>query len=286
MPFPLKRFGQHFLPDPAINRSIVASAGIVPGDVVLEIGPGTGSLTRELLAAGADVLAVEIDRRFADLLRKTLPGGRLEILCADALAGKRRLAPAMVEALSEAVRKSGKPGFKWVSNLPYNVATPLIVNILSLRSPRLLRAVVTVQWEVGKRLVARPGDPAYGPAGIQVQLRADVGILRRISAGAFRPRPKVDGAVVMLKPKDGIAPAEEEGFSAFIGSLFAHRRKTLKSSLALTPHGSSGPALLRSMGIAETLRPGCLSPAQLLDLYRRLRDSAGTSLCPDTADTR
>ncbi len=276
-PVPLKRFGQHFLQDPAINRFLVAAADIAQGDVVLEIGPGTGALTKELLAAGATVLAVEIDRRLADPLREAFAGERLDVLCADALAGKRKLAPAMIEALSATVLQSGRSGFKWVSNLPYNVATPLIVNMLSLQSPRLLRAVVTVQWEVGRRLVANPGERSYGPIGIQVQLRAEAGILRRISAGSFLPRPKVDGAAVILKPKDNLVPFDEEGFAKFLNSLFAHRRKTLKRCMAMI-WGDAGMDTLRSMGLDESLRPERLSPSQLIELYKKI-SSVSATLC-------
>ena len=280
---PKKRFGQHFMLDRGINRQLIAAAGIVPGDTVLEIGSGTGSLTGEILAAGASVVAVEIDRGLAALLSDAIRSDRLRILSIDALDGKHRLAQPLVDALSTEAQRSGKAEFKWVSNLPFNVATPLMVNVLSLAFPRLVKAAVTVQWEVAERLTAAPGKSAYGPATVQVRLRADVEIIRRIRPGSFWPRPKVDSAAVVLTPLPPSNIPPPAVLSRFLNAIFAHRRKTLKACLARVCGDSFDPNLLKMLDLKEDIRPECLEPRMLLKLYLELERSGATKYASETS---
>jgi 16S rRNA (adenine1518-N6/adenine1519-N6)-dimethyltransferase len=189
---PKKRFGQNFLHDHNQLRKLIDAADLAPGDVVLEIGPGTGTLTETLLDAGAQVIAVEIDRDLAALLRETL-GERITLIEADALDKGRTLNPLIVEAIG------GRP-FKLVANLPYNAASPLITALL-LDHPQCTRQSITIQREVADRLVANPHTKAYGPLGIIVQALAHVERIGVVPASCFWPRPQVVSAMVRITPR-------------------------------------------------------------------------------------
>jgi 16S rRNA (adenine1518-N6/adenine1519-N6)-dimethyltransferase len=215
-----KRLGQHFLVDPAILRRIAAAAEPLEGVTVLEVGPGPGGLTRALLATAAErVVAVEADPRCVAALGELVAGagGRLEVVAGDALRlDRRELAP---------------PPAAVVANLPYNIATELIVRWL--RAPAgLVRLVVLVQREVALRLAATPGGGAYGRLSVLAQWAARVEGLFDLPPGAFRPPPKVHSRVVRLTPyaRPPIA-ARLETLERVTAAAFGQRRKMLRSSL-------------------------------------------------------
>ncbi len=257
-----KRLGQHFLVDPAILARIAAAAAPLAGLTVLEVGPGPGGLTRALLASDADrVVAIEADRRcvaaLAELARAS--DGRLEVVAGDALAHDRRaLAPGPAAI---------------VANLPYNIATELIVRWL--RAPAgLVRVVVLVQREVADRLAAAPGSGAYGRLSVLAQWAARVEALFALPPGAFRPPPKVRSKVVRLTPyAEPPIPARLAALERVTAAAFGQRRKMLRSSLARL--GRDPAELCAAAGLDPTRRAETLSVAEFAALANALDASPG-----------
>ncbi len=237
----LKRsLGQHLVVDPNTLERIARLARVGPGDHVLEIGPGAGSLTLALVATGARVVAVEIDRRLAALARAVV-GERARIVEGDALE------------LDFAELLSGAAPWTLVANLPYNVAATIVLRLLEL-APQVRRMLVMVQREVGERLAAQPGTKAYGAVTVRVAYFATARLAGRVSAEVFHPRPNVDSALVDLVRRD--LPAVEEALASYpeivelVRAGFAGRRKMLRRSLAaLVP-----PEAYRAAGIDPTSR--------------------------------
>ena len=256
---PRHRFGQNFMIDQNLVR-IVADAGrIEPGDLVIEVGPGTGTLTEELLARvapGGRVVAVEIDRDLAGLLRTRFAGrDDFTLIEGDALAGKHHLNPELLSMVE------GNRGVKLVANLPYNIASPLVIELL-MADVGLL--AFTVQKEVADRLRAPAGSDDYGPLSVMAQLLAQVQVLRTLPPQAFWPAPKIESALVCLTREDRLGPAANS-FSVFVHQLFSFRRKTLRKALAQA--GYDAQALLAFTGFDGQLRPEAFTPEQLLLLY-------------------
>jgi 16S rRNA (adenine1518-N6/adenine1519-N6)-dimethyltransferase len=216
---PKRSLGQHFLLDPNLGRAIAADSGAGPGDRVVEIGAGLGSLTRALAETGAEVLAIELDRALIPALEESVSGlDGVQVLNADAMAFE------WLEALGD---------HEWIlaGNLPYNVATPLVLETLA-RAPRIRRLVVMVQREVGERLAAGPGDEGYGAPSVRVAYRARASILRRVPAAVFWPRPKVASLVVALDRRERPPVAVEEArLWRVVDAGFAERRKTMRNAL-------------------------------------------------------
>ena len=252
---PKHRLGQNFLHDANHMDRILAAASLEPGDRVLEVGPGTGALTDRLLDAGAEVVAVELDSDLIPLLTERYAAqdpGRFRLLHRDVLAGKHTIAPEVLAAV-------GDGPFKLIANLPYQIASPLLVN-LCLHVPNMTRAVVMVQREVADRLAATPADgKAYGPLSAVVQNACRVETVSRLSAGCFWPAPKIGSAVSLLtrRPEPRFEPAED--FAAFVHRLFAARRKQLGGIL--------GPDTAWPAGVDRTLRPENLTLDQIGALF-------------------
>lgn len=290
---PRHRFGQNFLIDLNIMRKLPALAGVSPADVVLEVGPGTGSLTEMLLESGARVIAAEIDTGLAALLRERL-GAHPRFLLAegDALAGKHELSPAIVAALRAAPPEAGGAR-KLVANLPYQIATPLMLELLLLAhsaAPLVIeRQVCTIQKEVAQRLTAAARDEPYGPISVVAQTLARVKLEVTIPPAAFWPRPDVDSAIVSLLTRSAEelrpllqsdsestgatdAPSCPAGeFAQFVRLHFQQRRKTLRASSRNTPDAERLPAACRLLGLSEQSRPEELTPAQWQALFRQCR---------------
>ena len=262
---PRQRFGQNFMIDQNLVR-LVADAGIVaPADVVIEVGPGTGTLTEELLSRGGEVVAVEIDRDLAAALRDRFGSNdRFHLIEGDALAGKHGINEELKGRLA-AVSQAARPR-KLVANLPYNIASPLVIDLL-IEGIDLL--AFTVQKEVADRLRARAGSDAYGPLSAMAQLLSRVELLRTLPPQAFWPPPKIDSALVRLTRDDRLGPAARD-FSRFVHQLFSFRRKTLRRALAQA--GYDGAArVLAAQQIDPQHRPEVLTPEQLLALFRALK---------------
>ncbi|MHC4235389.1 MAG: 16S rRNA (adenine(1518)-N(6)/adenine(1519)-N(6))-dimethyltransferase RsmA, partial [Planctomycetota bacterium] len=231
---PQKRLGQHFLIDGNLMRRLAAAAEIGSGDAVLEVGAGTGGLTDLLAATAGRVLAVELDRALARFLRKRFSDRPdVRIIATDVLANKNRIAPQVADALSELSNMtSGRLAL--VANLPYNVATPLVANLLQ-ELPAVTRMCFTVQRDVAERIQAAPRSKAYGPLSIALQAVARIRRIARVPASAFWPAPKVDSTMLRLdvEPRPPLDDAELLGrFIRFVRRAFFHRRKTLKFNLS------------------------------------------------------
>jgi 16S rRNA (adenine1518-N6/adenine1519-N6)-dimethyltransferase len=248
---PRKRLGQHFLVDENILRVIERLASLGSGDVVLEIGPGRGVLTRFLADRVAYVHAVELDRRLEPELRG-IP--RTELHWGDALAFD-------LAAFEPAAGKL-------VSNLPYNVATPIVVESLD-RLPAVGSWCVMVQREVADRFFAAPGTKAYGAVSVLLQLASERTGFHPVSREVFRPRPNVDSALVAFRR---VVPGIDPAVKRVVEAAFAHRRKTLANSLALV-------GLARAATVAEALaaidrnpaaRAEALAPADFVALAATL----------------
>jgi 16S rRNA (adenine1518-N6/adenine1519-N6)-dimethyltransferase len=244
---PRKELGQHFLVDENILRVIGRLAALDDADVVLEIGPGRGALTRFLADRVALVHAVELDRRL-ELALRDIP--RAEIHWGDALD----LDPVTLDP----------PPAKLVSNLPYNVATPIVVESLD-RLPSVVSWCVMVQREVADRFFAAPGTKAYGAVSVLVQLAAERTGFHPVSREVFRPRPNVDSALVAFRRT---APGVRPEVKRVVEAAFAHRRKTLANSLALAGVASreATAAALVGLGRDPASRAEALVPAELVAL--------------------
>jgi 16S rRNA (adenine1518-N6/adenine1519-N6)-dimethyltransferase len=223
-----RALGQHLLIDRNIVTKIVAAAALTTADWVLEIGPGIGTLTRELAGAAGRVTAVELDARLLPVLAETLADRpNVEVVHADFL--RLPLAQFFGERAGERLGKV-------VANLPYYITSPVITALLEQRRS-LERIVVMVQKEVAERLAAPPGTEGYGSLSVFVQWHAAVETVARVSRHVFRPEPRVDSAVVRLLPrKEPPVPIRDEGrFFDVVHAAFQKRRKTLANALSTFP---------------------------------------------------
>ncbi len=251
--------GQHFLLDLNITAKIARAAGDLARGTTIEVGPGPGGLTRALLAAGARVLAVEVDRRCLPALDEIAAAypGRLAIVEGDALK---------LDPLAECAARALPAPFRVVANLPYNVATPLLLGWLA-DIARYESLTLMFQKEVAERLVAKPRSKAYGRLAIAAQWRCTIDLLFTLPPGAFVPPPKVESAVVRLVPRAApLAPADPALLERVTAAAFGQRRKMLRQ--ALKPLG--GEALCRAAGIAPTARAEELAVEQFAALARAL----------------
>jgi len=269
---PRKRLGQSFLIDGNLLSMVADLADLTGDEVVLEPGPGTGTLTEELLGRTRSVVAVEIDLGLCELLRKRLGGHEnFTLICGDVLAGKHAISPAVLEALG--------PGTHLVSNLPYAIATPLIAECLlvSWRATRgegasgcgFERLTFTVQREVADRLSASPGSASYGPVSVLVALLGVVRPGRAVPASAFWPRPKVASRIVRIDFAAARAGelADAETLQWLLSLLFGQRRKQVGSLIRRPAGGFSADALraaLSAAAVDPTVRAEQVPPQKYL----------------------
>jgi 16S rRNA (adenine1518-N6/adenine1519-N6)-dimethyltransferase len=248
---PTKSLGQNFVIDGGTVERIVRTAALRPDDVVLEIGPGLGSLTLALLPGVRRVVAVEIDQRLAGLLPETvaarLPSvaNRLRVIHRD----------AMVLDATEIGHATAEPPTAIVANLPYNVAVPVLLTLLA-RLPSVRRVLVMVQLEVAERLAAKPAEDAYGVPSVKAAWYGDVRLAGTIGRQVFWPAPRVDSGLVALDRREPPeTTASREAVFAVIDAAFGQRRKTLRAALASWA-GSPAAAetALRAAGIDPSAR--------------------------------
>ncbi len=220
---PRQSLGQNFVADPNTVRRIVRLAGVQPGDPVVEIGAGLGSLTLALAEAGARVLAVEIDGDLVPLLREQVEPLGVRVLHADALTLD----------WNAALDEWGVERAALVANLPYNVATPLVCDLLD-HVPRLDRMLVMVQREVGERLAAGPGGAAYGIPSVKVAYWAEARLAGHVPASVFVPQPKVESSLVEIvrRPAPVVPDVDPDVLFALVRAGFGQRRKMLRRALA------------------------------------------------------
>jgi 16S rRNA (adenine1518-N6/adenine1519-N6)-dimethyltransferase len=278
---PRHRLGQNFLIDLNIHKLIVETAAVSPHDVILEVGPGAGALTSLMATLGARILAVELDPEMARLTREAVAGlTNVQVLHADALANKSTLNPAVTERLKALRAVDPSRAFKLVANLPYSVATPIITNLLvhAELSPDLM--VVTIQRELAERMIAAPSTPAYGALTAVLQALAEVSIVRVLPPTVFWPRPKVESAVVAVRPDHKRRVEIDVGrFHEVVRTVFLHRRKSLRHVLfAMRPDRWSKAEVdnwLRSIGLDGQLRAEALSVDQFRLLVHSFEERAG-----------
>ncbi|MGH9067779.1 MAG: ribosomal RNA small subunit methyltransferase A [Acidimicrobiales bacterium] len=301
---PSRALGQNFLVDPNTARRIARLAGVGPADQVVEIGAGLGSLTLALAATGATVTAVEVDRRLVPVLTEVVEGTGVGVVEGDAMtldwdgllggsagaqppasqpvaprpaAGPRLTAcpqPAPAFQPPAGARRTGS--WVLVANLPYNLATPLVVRLLE-EVPALTRMLVMVQAEVGERLAAGAGDAAYGAVSVKVAYWATASLVGRVPPSVFLPRPRVDSALVAIRrrPAPAVDPAAV-GYGRLaevVRAGFAHRRQMLRRCLA----GVVDEAAFVGAGVAPTAR------AEELDVVAWGRLAAWPATLSDSA---
>jgi 16S rRNA (adenine1518-N6/adenine1519-N6)-dimethyltransferase len=263
---PRHRYGQHFLIDLNLMRKLVAAAGVTPADTVLEVGCGTGSLTELLLDAGATVVGVEIDHGLQAMLRDRLGDHpRFTLIQADVLCTKHCVNPLVLEVL-RALPPGPDGGYKLAANLPYQIATPLLVDLL-LVTPTFERLTCTIQREVGERLGAAAGSAAYGPVSVAVQTLAQVSMHSIIPPAAFWPRPKVESVLLTLRPQaDPEFASDPVTFVQFVQRAFQQRRKMLRSVFRAWDEQTAA-AIFHRARINPTSRPEDLSPTDWQTLF-------------------
>lgn len=251
---PRHALGQNFLIDHNLLAKLLNAANLKPGELILEVGPGTGTLTEALLAQGCRVLACEMDTNLASLLadRITSQGHaeRFRLVQGDCLALGKRLNNAVANAI-------GDEPFKLVANLPYNAATPLILTLL-IDHPRCSLIAATIQREVADRLIAKPATPDYGLLSILVQALATPHILAKLDPACFWPRPKVTSAMVVLERRPDPLTRDPRRLAELCHRLFSQRRKQLGTTL--------GRSTTLPPGIRPEQRPEELTPQQVVEL--------------------
>lgn len=240
-----RRLGQNFLADPNLLDAIVREAELDPADVVLEVGGGGGALTERMAPAVACLHVIEVDERLRDELEPLAQAaGNVNLVWGDAMRVElENLAPAPT---------------KMVANLPYSIATPLLIRTI-FELPSVGSWVVMLQREIADRLRAEPGSREYGSASVLVQLACEVTMLRAVDPAVFVPRPRVGSALLRLRRS---GPGAPESVARLVRQSFAHRRKSLARSLEIATPGTLGPAqrALEQIGRPTDARAETLSP--------------------------
>jgi 16S rRNA (adenine1518-N6/adenine1519-N6)-dimethyltransferase len=260
---PGRALGQNFLADPNTARRIARLAGIEAGARVVEIGPGLGSLTLALCDAGAaEVVALELDRHLVPALHEVLEGRAVRVEVGDALTVDWH------ELLGD------EPGWSMVSNLPYNIATPLVVQVLE-RAPMVDRLLVMVQREVGERLAAAPGSDAYGAVSVKIAYYAQAELAGFVPPTVFMPKPAVDSALVRLvrRRQPPVVVPDVDRLFVLVRAGFATRRKMLRRAL-MTELGARTTAVLEAAGVEPSARAETLSLDEWAAIARVEKDIA------------
>jgi 16S rRNA (adenine1518-N6/adenine1519-N6)-dimethyltransferase len=248
------RLGQNFLADPNLLDAILRDASPTVDDVVLEVGAGEGVLTERLAAAARHVHVVELDRGLEPALASLAARPNVDLHWGDAM----KLDFAALDPAPTAM----------IANLPYSVATPVLLRTIE-QLPSLSRWTVMVQREIADRLRAAPGSRAYGSPSVLVQLACEVKLMRTVDPAVFRPRPRVESAILAMRRT---APGASAATRELVRAAFAHRRKALARSLEHARPGSLGAAraALRELGLPEDARAEALSPEQFAALAESL----------------
>ncbi|MCC8190656.1 MAG: 16S rRNA (adenine(1518)-N(6)/adenine(1519)-N(6))-dimethyltransferase RsmA [Planctomycetes bacterium] len=283
---PSTRRGQNFLLDANQLRFIAETACLDHRDVILEVGPGSGFLTRRLALSGGLVLAVELDHGLLPLAEEETAGlPNVFYLRADILAGKNHINPAVTERLEELLALKAKalaaengdgPYLKCVSNLPYSAGTPFVMNTLSSPLP-WTSGVYLLQQEVAERMIAPPGGKNYGALSISVALAATASIERTVPPRSFWPRPNVESAVILVRyrPEAERTALPWTAIRAVCTAVFGSRRKILKNALkGLFPDGDAAATLAR-LEIDPEIRGECLTPMEFLRIATSLPGREG-----------
>tara|TARA_B100001059_G_scaffold234544_1_gene277395 strand:- start:7 stop:840 length:834 start_codon:yes stop_codon:yes gene_type:complete len=252
---PKHRMGQNFLHDQNQLRRLLDASKVGPGDLVLEVGPGTGTLTEALLEKECEVIASELDKDMGDIIESRL-GSRLTLVRGDCLDGPRAFSQDVLSALNDR-------SFRLVANLPYGAASPIMSLLAAM--PQCLGQFVTIQKEVGDRLLARPGTRQYGPLTVFVRAFADVRSIGTLSPNCFWPAPKVESIMIEILPRTEAMDVTEHDLGKTIHLVFSKRRKQLGTIL-----GRKEPL---PNGIDPSRRPDSLEIEEILTLARHLSET-------------
>lgn len=259
---PSRALGQNFVADPNTVRRIAHLARVGPGDAVVEIGPGLGSLTLALAETGADVTAIEVDRHLVPVLRDVVGGSGVRVIEGDALS------------LDWEMVLAGAQSWILVANLPYNVGTSLVLDLLD-SVPAITRMLVMVQREVGERLAAQVGTPAYGIPSVKVAYHGRAKVVGRVPATVFVPRPRVESVLVeIVRFASPTVTTDSDVLFELVRTAFSQRRKMLRRSLASVVMASD----FEAAGISSEHRPEQLDIKQwgrLTDAVVRSRGMGG-----------
>jgi len=258
----LKRWGQHFLIDKNIVEKIIEALGLESSDIVLEIGPGQGIITKRIVERVQRLIAIEIDKRlFEDLNEGLSRFKNVELVCADFLrVDLKDILPKL-------------PGnIKVVGNIPYNITSPIIFRLL--KETFWKKAVLMVQKEVAVRILADPSKKTYGSISVGIRSLADVELVRHVSSHVFRPKPKVDSTILKFEIlRDRLIPKDmEDEYLFFVRSVFSQRRKKLINVLThrLKCDRAEVSKALKKIDIREEFRPEKLSPEDFIRLFKEL----------------
>lgn len=265
---PRKSLGQNFLIDKNLIGRLLDAAKLSPGELVLEVGPGTGTLTEGLLERGCRVVACELDRGLAEMLRTRVPtlpipgaATNFTLIEGDCLGKHRSLNADAAAALG-----AGTQPFKLVANLPYAAATPLMLTLL-INHPQCSLQAVTIQKEVAERMAAKPGTDAYGALSIVAQAMAEIATVATLPPECFWPRPDVTSAMVLVTRRASPLTTDPAGLLDLCQRMFASRRKQIGTTL--------GRATVLPAGITADQRPEALTVEQFVQLQEVLKASAG-----------
>jgi 16S rRNA (adenine1518-N6/adenine1519-N6)-dimethyltransferase len=280
---PTRRLGQHFMMEQRVLDQIITAGAVAADDVILEVGPGPGNLTSRLSPLAHAVLAVDLDAALlAAASRYWEALGNVRWMHADVLAGKHEINPLVIAALQAMMPEKKSSTLKLISNLPYNVASPLIIDLLAAQcgtcqqrrldaAGNFERLVFTVQWEVGQRMKALPGSEHYGSLSVLIALLADVEVLAGIAPGAFWPPPKVKSALVRIIPHAGKMRHinNVRRLQRTVSNLFSHRRQNISNAIR---HSLDAPVAaevlekVRAAGMDPAQRSESLAPQEFLKL--------------------
>jgi 16S rRNA (adenine1518-N6/adenine1519-N6)-dimethyltransferase len=277
---PATRHGQNFLIDLNLHRLIVDSADLTKQDVVLEIGTGTGGITSAVAERAAAVVTVEIDGHLFELASELLIDHKnVTMLHTDALKNKNHFNPEVLEAVGRELAAAPDRRLKLVANLPYNIATPVLSNLLACEfTPHSM--VATIQKELADRMIAQPWSKDYSSLSVWMQCQADVEIVRIMAPSVFWPEPKVDSAIVKIVIDDErrAAVPDLEYFHHFTKAIFIHRRKFLRANVVAALKGvldkTEVDEILAEMQFADDVRTEQLDVPTLLRLTELVRAKA------------
>lgn len=278
---PRHDLGQNFLIDLNLLALIVQSAELTPHDVVLEVGTGTGSLTAQLAQRAGRVIAVEYDPQMARLTSAAVADrANVTLLNQDVLKNKNHLAEEVLRELASALACESASGLKLVANLPYQVATPVISNLVATDLP-WSRMIVTIQWELAERMTARPKMSDYSSLSVWLQAQCRLEILRRLPPTVFWPRPKVDSAILRID-RDALRESQivdRAGFHDFLRDIFTQRRKHLIGVVAKssTVDRAVLEAIHRELDLPVSVRAEELGVEQLVEYHNRLHARISTA---------
>ncbi|MEZ6136252.1 MAG: 16S rRNA (adenine(1518)-N(6)/adenine(1519)-N(6))-dimethyltransferase RsmA [Pirellulaceae bacterium] len=269
---PQTKFGQNFLIDLNLVNLIVSTADLGPRDVVLEVGTGMGSLTTLMAPLAGHIVTVEIDHFLAPMAREEFEKfDNVTLLEQDALRNKNNLHPVVIETLQQKVAEIPGGRIKLVANLPYNVATPILSNLLDIE-PWPVRMVATIQKELAERITAQPRSKDYSALSVWMQAQCRSEIVRIMPPSVFWPRPKVDSAILDIRPQKVLRDriVDRTYFHQLVRNIFLHRRKFLRSALCSAVKDQlekmDVDAILSELEYGPTVRAEELTPQQMIEL--------------------